>query len=236
MKTIAFLLLFSISLAANAQQSKNQRTVYSILGFGAGLQKWDGLNSRIAQFPQYEQVKDYTALLHLGWLKEYKRFISGPNFMLGSTMTGDRDEKSSTMRFFGIGADFGYDVIASDKLMLYPLVGLGGEFYQARFYKDNSNVDFDDVLQSPTVQNSVRALGLKNTFVTYKVGVGFNVKSSGNKGAIGLQASYNGSFQDKAWKSNDGQALGSSPEDRLSRFQLSIIFSGIANGMMNHSK
>lgn len=130
-------------------------------GIGASFQEFEGLNSRISNFPQYKELRDHMGTLQLGWLKERNRLISGFAFSIGSSMSGDRDKKSSNLRFFGFNADIGYNVLNSQRMMLYPLVGLGYEKYQARFFKDNSGVDFDDVLESPVVQNTLDPVNFK---------------------------------------------------------------------------
>ncbi|MEO7767948.1 MAG: hypothetical protein ABIS01_10995, partial [Ferruginibacter sp.] len=137
-----------------------------------------------------------------------------------------RDKKSSTIRYIGINADLGYDVIQSDKIMLYPLAGIGFQAYQAIFYKDNSAILFDDVLQSPAVQNNIRSVRFNNTFFVYRLGLGFAVKSPKNpSNSIGIQAGYSGSFKKHSWKSNEGQVLADAPEDKISQFFVGIVLS-----------
>lgn len=210
--------------AATAQKKTDNSLSMTTISFGGGLQKFDGLNGRVDNFSQYRTLRDHTALLGLGFMKERNRFISMTNLGLGSTMSGDRHRQSSTVRFIGVGADFGYDLLAADKFMLYPIAGLGYEWYHAKFFRDNSNVDFDDVLQTPVIQTGISPIAFTNGFFNYKLGVGFNLVSPKDRGAtIGLQAAYVGSFQEKEWRSKEGQDLRNSPEDRLGRFQLSLI-------------
>lgn len=227
MRTVSLFLLLAITTAASAQLRRNNFMMpQSTLGLGVGIQEFDGLKSRMANFSQYEELKDYSATLQLGWLKERDRLISASSVMLGSSMSGDRDKKSSSVRFIGLGADIGYDLIKSKKTMLYPLAGIGYEFYQARFYTDNSGVDFDDVVGSPAVQNAIRPLALRNSFFTYRLGMGVSLTGpKDHGGSIGLQAAYVGSFDKREWKSNDNQVLSNAPEDRLGRFQVSLVLS-----------
>src|SRR6185295_8000418 len=129
-------------------------------------------------------------------LKERNRVISNAGVMIGSSMSGHRDEKSSTIRYLGFNADIGYDVLKSDMIMLYPFAGLGLQAYQAVFYKDNSVVDFDDVLGSSAVQNSITPVKFKNRFVVYRAGFGISFKSPKDpSNSIGIQAGYTGSFK-----------------------------------------
>lgn len=232
MKSFMLACTMVMTLSAFTQQTTQpakteSRSFFSTLGIGVGWQDFSGLNDRLEGLSEYEQLKDLTALLHLGWLKEKNRLIANTQLTLGSSLSGDRNEKSSVVRFIGIGADVGYDLLASDRMMLYPLVGIGYEWYQAKFYRDISSLDFDDVLTSPVLQNTIKAVSFKNDFFTWRAGLGFNILNPKNNNyAIGLQAAYTGSFQSRHWKSNDNLSLNNSPEDRLGRIQVSLIFSG----------
>ncbi len=220
MKLILSGFLLTLSISGFTQNEKKWENIpQSTLGFGVSFQKFDGLNSRVANHPQYEQVRDNTGTLQLGWLKERHQLISDFGIMAGSSLSGDRDKKSSVIRYIGVGANVGYDVLKSEKLLLYPLAGIGYQWYQAKFYTDNSSVPFDAVLQSPTTQNSIRAVSFRNSFFTYNVGLGFAIKSpKSHGGSIGLKATYTGSFDNsRSWKSNDNQDLAGAPEDKLSQ-------------------
>ena len=234
MKIIIASLLFVIALSATAQQEnhhkkfdkeKMEQFLPSITrSLGGSLQKFDGLNGRVANLPQYKQLKDYAATLGLGWFKERNHFISEAGFTIGSSMSGNRDKKSSTIRYIGFNADLGYDLLNSEKITFYPLVGLGVQKYQAIFYKDNSAVDFNDVLESPVVQNSISSVKFTNGFVVYRAGLGVAFKSPKYpSSSIGLQAGYTGSFRKNDWRSNEGQTLGNAPEDRISQFYISLV-------------
>lgn len=191
---------------------------------GGSFQQFDGLNSRVANLPQYEQLKDYAATLGLGWFKEKNQLISNMGISIGSTMSGHRDEKSSTIRFIGFNADIGYDVLKNEKITLYPLVGLGFQKYQAKFYKDNSQVDFDDVLESPAVQNSIQSVKFNNSFFVYRAGLGVAFKSPKYpSNSIGLQAGYTGSFRKNEWRSNEDQTLNNAPSDRIGQIFVSLV-------------
>ena len=217
----------TISFSSYAQFGKKGNYTHMMShGIGISFQKFDGLNDRIAGLPQYKTLRDYTGTLQLGFLKERNRLISEMGLIAGSSMSGDRDEKSSTIRFLGINVNIGYDVVPNNRIMLYPFVGLGYEMYQARFFKDNSSVAFNDVLQSPTVQNNIRPVDFKNGFFTYRAGFGVLLSSpKNNHGSIGLQAGYTGSFNSRTWRSSHNQSLLNAPEDNLSRFFVALIFS-----------
>lgn len=228
MKTVLIIFLLTVSLASFSQDSKKSGFIpYMVHGIGASFQEFEALDARIANHSQYKDLRTVAPTLQLGWLKERNNLISNCAFTLGSSLSGDRDEKSSNLRFFGFSADLGYDVVPGDNIMLYPMVGLGYEKYQARFFKDNTGVNFDDVLESPTVQNNIRPVDFKNSFFAYRAGLGFVLKAPKHPGhAIGLHAGYIGSFKDKAWRSNEMQELSNAPEDGLGRIYVSLVFLG----------
>ena len=240
MKLIAYFFLLGISLPSIAQQFKDNERKHRKMDMpivsrtlGASFQKFDGLNSRVAGLPQYKTLKDYAATLGFGWLKEQNRVISNAGLMIGSSMSGHRDKKSSTIRYIGIHADIGYDLLKNEKIMLYPLVGLGLQAYQAIFYKDNSAVNFEDVLESTAFQNSITPVKFKNGFVVYRAGFGISFKSPKDpSNSIGIQVGYTGSFKKNDWKTNDSQSLANSPEDRISQVFVSLILTSRPGSMM----
>jgi len=237
MKITIVICLLTISLASVGQENKTSNFIPQMIhGIGVSFQKFDGLNSRIAAFPQYKELREHAGTLQLGWLKERNRLISGLTFTAGSSMSGDREKRSSTLRFLSFSADIGYNVLNNQRMMLYPLAGLGYETYQARFFKDNSAVDFNSVLQSPTVQNSLRPVDFTNSFLTYRFGAGFSIKSAKKPThSIGLQAGYIGSFKDHEWRSNENQELMNAPEDGLRRIFVTLTFLS-QPVFMNHKK
>jgi len=231
MKFLICFLLISISLSASPQQQEDKGTgkkVHSfpliIRGLGSSFQQFDGLNSRIANLTQYEKLRNDAAVISLGWLKEKHRFISIAGITAGSTMSGHQDKKSSSIRYLGFNADLGYNLFKSEKIMLYPLAGLGFQQYQAIFYKDNSGVNFDDVL-STALQNSISSVKVNNAFFVYRLGFGVTVKfPKCPSGSIGIQAGYTGSFKKNNWRSNESQVLNNAPDDKISQFHVSLIF------------
>lgn len=235
MKVIALCILIGLSSAAVAQHDmdnmgkQNKREwmkkhlPYMSRTLGASFQSFDGINARVANLPQYKQLKDHTATIGLGWLQEQKQFVSGAAISLGSSLSGHRDEKSSTIRYIAANIDLGYDVIPGERFLLYPFAGIGGQAYQALFYRDNSAVNFNDVLNSPTVQNNISSIKFKNAFAVYRFGLGFSVKAPKYPASVGIQAGYTGSFKKHAWRSNEGQDLANAPEDRISQFFVSLV-------------
>mgnify|MGYP000896508622 CR=1 FL=1 len=230
MKRIVLLFTTIVSLSAFGQK-KNKATFFSTSGIGVSFQKFENLNSRIANFPQYKELKDHDFTLTLGSMKVMRNFISSLSVTGGSSLSGDKHKRSSSLNFLSGGIDIGYDVIPGDVIMLYPMIGIGAEGYQAKYHLDNSTVPFDVVLGSPTTQNNIESLKLTNSFVTYRLGLGFAVKSPKHTGAIGIRAGYIGSFKDREWKSAEGQTLGGAPKDNLSRFQVSLVMMGMPKFM-----
>ena len=238
MKTLTVILLSIISFSAAAQKGMHDKSDFMptmTRGIGVSFVSFDGLNDRIAGFPQYKGLKDHLWTLSAGSMHNKKDFISGFTISAGSSLSGNRNKQSSALRSLNAGFDLGYDVIPSEKIMLYPLVGIGGEFYRAVFYKDNSAVDFNVVANSPTAQNSIRSVKFNNAFFAYRLGLGVALKDPKSKATIGLQAGYVGSFHDEAWKSSESQTLANAPADNLSRFNISLVVSG-GMGMMGGKK
>jgi hypothetical protein len=227
MKISIFFFLLCISIFSVAQENKMANYIpHMTFSIGATFQEFDGLDSRIENFSQYKELKNHMATLQLGWLKEHKRVVSDLAFTAGTSMNGDRDTKSSNLRFLGISTDVGYNVLSNKLMMLYPMVGIGYEKYQARFFSDNSDIDFNSILQSGDVQNNLDPVQFKNSFFTYRLGAGFALRKPKNPShSIGLQAGYIGSFKDHAWKSNENKTLMNAPEDGLKRVyvQLTIM-------------
>jgi opacity protein-like surface antigen len=224
MKNTILLCLLTFSIASVAQNHKTGNYSGRMMhGVGITFQEFDGLEGRLENLSQYKGLKDHMATLQLGMLKEYNRVISNMVFTAGTSMSGDRKKASSTLRFLGVSADIGYNVLNSQRVTLYPMAGLGYEKYQAKFFKDNSSVDFNTVLQSATELNSLRPVDFKNSFLTYRLGAGFAIKSSKNSNhSIGFQAGYISSFKDHDWKSSEHQELKNAPEDGLRRFYATL--------------
>jgi hypothetical protein len=204
---------------------------------GGSFQQFDKLNGRVANLPQYESLKGYTATLGLGMIREMNRVVSEMNINIGSSLSAHRDRKSSTIHYIGFNANMGYDVLNKKMVSLYPFVGLGYQVYQAVFYRDNTAVDFNSVLGLPGIQETISPIKFRNDFFVYRAGIGVQLKSVRYpSNAIGLQAGYTGSFRKNAWRSKDGQALNNAPRDGISQFYFSVILSSAPWQMMMHRK
>ena len=236
MKTKMLIIALSIfSMAATAQEKTDKKAKWSKMkssmpimmnGIGVSFQNFDALNNRIAGFPQYKGLNNRVWTLTAGSMHVEKNFVSQMTITGGSSLTGNPEKKSSTLRTIGGGMDFGYDVIPSKTVMLYPMVGLGAETFHAIYYRDVNAVEFDAVANSTTVQNSIRKTKFVNSAFTYRLGLGFSVKSPKDNGTIGLQAGYVSGFHDEKWKSAEYQSLNNAPKDRLQRFNVSLVFTG----------
>lgn len=241
MKIMLAILLCSVSLAVTAQEKKDKKANWENMkkympqmtkSVGISLQKFDGLRDRLAGFPQYAPIKNHIWTISAGSMHNINNFISHMGITAGSSLTGNPDKKSSAMRILGGSLDLGYDVIPAERVMVYPMVGIGGETYHALLYKDVSANDFNDVANSPGLQNSIRSVKFVNSFFTYRLGLGIALKSPGGYGSIGLQGTYIGGFQRESWESAEYQALANAPSDELRRVQISLVFTGGMGSMM----
>ena len=236
MKSLAIAFVFvCLSVSSFAQRpshwhkgpqstDKKREPYWSTFGIGVNFQSFDNLDKRVSAFPKYKDLRDQAGSLQLGWIKEKQRVVSIFNVLAASSMSGDKHRRSSTVRSIGLGADIGYDVIKSERIMLYPMVGLGYDWVQARYFTDNSQVNFDDVLSNPTVSNSIEPVSFSNGFFNYRAGIGLQFLSPKGDGIIGVHGGYVGSFEAKNWRSKAGQDLANAPEDRLKRFYVSVVF------------
>lgn len=235
MKTFMLIALSIFSLSVSAQEKNYKKAKWQKMkdmmpvmtrGIGVSFQNFDNLNHRIAGFPQYDGLNNRIWTISAGSMHVMKNFVSQMTITAGSSLTGDPDERSSTLRTIGGGIDFGYDVIPAKRVMLYPLVGLGAETFHAIYYRDVTAVDFDAAANSTTVQNSLRKTKFVNSAFTYRLGLGIAFKSPDDKGSVGLQAGYVSGFHDEKWKSYEYQSLSNAPHDVIKRFSISLIFTG----------
>ena len=229
--------VFSLSLAAQNTKKMNREKMKQYMpvmtkSAGVSFQKFTGLNDRINGFSQYKTLPDHVYTLSLGSMHNIKNFVSQLNVTAGSSLTGEPEERSSTVRMLGGSFDLGYDVIPSKMVMLYPMAGVGIETYHGIFYKDVNATSFNEVANFPSQQNNIRSVKFTNTFGTYRFGLGVALKSPNGNHSIGLQSIYSGSFKDdKPWKSAEGQTLAGAPVDDLKRISVSLVITGNMMGM-----
>jgi len=201
-------------------------TFHMFRNIGASYQKFDGLYDRIAKFPQYRDGKKIMGTLAGGGITEKGRFVSIGTLTVGHSLSGSKNKKSSSLAFAGISADWGYNLLPKEsRLAIYPTLGIGLEYYRARFNRDVTAVQFDTVLQNNNTQNLIRPLVFTNLFFNYRGTLNFALKSADGMGAIGLQAGYTGSFTKREWRVNDYQMLQNAPKDALSRIFANLYIS-----------
>lgn len=213
-----------LSITSIAQESKGIKIRNFYHSHGISFQKFGNLNKRIAVFPQFEQPKNSTGIFEFGLITERNKLLTGFNINAGSSLSGTRNIKSTATNFWGLAANAGYNLLNSSRVSLFPYTGLGYEKYKVIFNRDVSNVPFDSVLQSGNVQQRVENIVFTNSFIIYKAGIGFSVKSKKHKqNSIGLLLDYSGSFKANDWKINKLQTLSNSPKDNLSKIAASIL-------------
>jgi len=235
MKTIILIALCAISVSVTAQEKTYKTTKWDKMksympvmtkSVGLTFVDFNRLNNRIDGFPQYNALKSHIWTISAGSMHVYNNFVSKFEIAGGSSLSGDPDKRSSTLRTAGANFDLGYDVIPSKKIMVYPLVGLGAETYHALYFRDVNAVDFDDVANSPTLQNNIRKTKFTNSFFTYRLGLGIALNSPNDRGSIGLQANYVSGFQEERWRSAEYQNLDNAPKDGLHRINVSLVLTG----------
>lgn len=217
--------LFCFSALANAQQKKKSPVKRMLFhSHGISFQKFDNLNNRIANYPQFQSSKNSTGTFQFGSFTERDRLITGLSLNVGSSLNGNRNKKSTTINFFGFAADIGYNFLKGTQVSLYPFAGLGYEKYKVRFNRDISTIPFDSVLQSVNFQQRTENLAFTNSFFVYRAGMGVNITSKKHlQNSVGLQVGYTGGFGEQEWKINKSQTLSNSPKDKLSKIFISII-------------
>lgn len=215
--------LFAININA---QTKRKTAVkrYLFHSHGISFQNFDNLNNRIKAYPQYEQLKNTTGTLQFGIFTQYDRLIIGYSGNFGNSLSGNKNKKSSSIKFSGASIDLGYSVFKTARFSLYPYAGLGYERFKAIFNKDISTVPFDSTLTSNSVLQNTERPVFTNTFAVYRVGFGAFLNSKKrSQNSFGLQVGYSGSFGEKDWKINNTQTLLNSPKDKLSKIAVSLL-------------
>jgi hypothetical protein len=217
--------LIIFSMTAHAQSmGKPKVKRYFFHSHGISLQKFENLNKRIAAYPQFEKAKNSTGTLQFGTFAERERLITGFSINAGSSLSGDREKKSTATSFFGLSADIGYNLLKSSRVSLYPFTGLGYETYKVKYNRDVSSIPFDSVLLSNTFQQRAENLVFNNSFLVYRLGVGLFVTSKKHmQNSIGFQVGYTGGFGEEEWKINTTQTLLNSPKDKLSKLSASVL-------------
>ena len=211
-----------------AQSKENPKVVrYFFHSHGISFQDFKNLNARVRSFPQYADLKRSTGTLEFGLITKRDKTLILYNFIVGSSLSGNKEKKSTATKFLGGSIDLGYNVLEKNNLSIYPFLGLGFVKYSVLLKKDYSSIPFDSLLQNSTVQQNVSPLNFNNNFLAYKTGIGINLKSVKHpRNSAGLQMGYSGSFNKSKWKVNNTQLLDNSPKDLLSKlfFQVNILY------------
>ncbi|MBK7308313.1 MAG: hypothetical protein IPI88_15685 [Chitinophagaceae bacterium] len=74
-------------------------------GIGVSFLNFDALNHRIAGFPQYDGLNNRMWTLTAGSMHVMNNFVSQMTVTGGSSLTGNPNKKSSTLRTIGGGFD-----------------------------------------------------------------------------------------------------------------------------------
>lgn len=223
MKKSFFAAMLLICIPSFAQQKKEDSDIFHIYwGFGLFGQTFSNLNSRIANHPEYEQLKSYQGGFVLGWVAETDKAVINFDLSFASSASGNAEKKSSNLVSYGVAANFGYNFSKNKNIRFYPLAGAGVETFQATLNKDLSAIPFDSVLQSSSTQQKTNSVIFLNRYFTYRLGaeLDFFNKKHHNKG-LGVRAGYVGGFSSRDWRINDDQILFNAPKDNLSRWFLS---------------
>ena len=103
MKIIMSLFLLCAVATSQAQEVKKVKAHPQIFhSIGGSFQDFEGLNNRVANRPEYKTLRDNGGTLGLGWIADCNRLITSGSLTLGSTMSGDKHKRSSTVRNYSI--------------------------------------------------------------------------------------------------------------------------------------
>jgi len=236
MKKLLLLLLTLISISSFSQNEdsviSSPDNTHIYYGIGAAGQNFAGIGSRIALRPEYEALRKTEASLSIGLTREINSLMVDYNLSFGSSLSGDRERKSSSIISFGYSFTLGVNLCRNysprHRIKLWPFAGIGIQTFKVALNKDLAAVPFDSVLQSTNWQQRTAPLRFSNTFFTYKTGVAIDFVSKHNKrSAYGLRAGYIGSFKSKDWRINEEQVLANAPTDKLSRWFATLQVTGI---------
>ena len=223
-----FLVLPFLIKAQSNEGSKKADTVYKrIFYFGHTYQNqsFNNLNSRIASLGSaYEKVPQSILGFNTGVISMKNNFLSKINFSLGVRIKGNQEKKNTEIFAFQNTIEFGYNFSKNKNIRFYPLVGFGVSIFNVKLYKDLSSINFNDVLQSSTIQASTSPVKLANTFANYRVGFEVDFTNKSGFGEFALLAGYSGSFKQRSWRINKDQQVANAPVEGLSQFFVGLNF------------
>ena len=223
-----FLVLPFLIKAQSNEGSKNADTVYKrifYLGYNYQNQSFNNLNSRLASLGSaYEKVPQSIFGFSTGVISMKNNFLSKMNFSFGTAFKRNEEKRNTELFAFQSSIEFGYNFSKNRNIQFYPLIGIGISTFNVRLYKDLSSINFNDVLQSPTVQASTSPVKLANSFGNYKVGFEVDFLNRSGFRALAIIAGYTGSFEQSSWKVNNTQEVANAPADGLSQFFVGLNF------------
>ena len=223
-----FLVLPFLVKAQSNEGSKKADTVYKrifYLGYNYQNQSFNNLNSRLASLGSaYEKVPQSIFGFSTGVISMKNNFLSKMNFSFGTAFKRNEEKRNTELFAFQSSIEFGYNFSKNRNIQFYPLVGIGVSTFNVRLYKDLSSINFNDILQSPTVQASTSPVKLANTFGNYKVGFEVDFLNRSGFRALAIIAGYSGSFEQSSWKVNKTQEVANAPADGLSQFFVGLNF------------
>lgn len=196
-------------------------------GINYNNQNFSQLNNALSNLgSMYEALPKSVASWNLGWIFEDDLVLIKTNIGLGNSIKGKQGKRNTRLSYFSTSMEIGLNFSKNNNnIRIYPTAGLGVAVFSATLNKDLSNINFNDILQNPTIQSNANSTRLTNTFFIYRAGLAvdfFNKKN--NHKAVGFFAGYNGSFNNRAWRVNMEQQVANAPSDRLSQFFAGINF------------
>jgi len=225
MKKILFPIFLFGCIFSFAQQTKDSsHNFHFYWGFAGAGQNFDKLNNRLAQRPEYEQLKDlFQAGITFGWASETNKVITDFHFSFYGGTKGDKEKKSSRLLSQDISLLLGYNFSKNENIRFYPFAGIGYQSFQAKLNRDLSAIPFDSVLASSSTLQRTSSANLSNGFFTYKLGMGIDfLNKKDHRIGLGIRAGYVGSFTRREWRINEDQVLFNAPKDHLSGWFISL--------------
>jgi len=198
--TIALLSLLisnlSFSQATESEQKNKEGRGY--LMFGGGKLDIDALNDRLLS--QGKPVfNDEFASFGIGFLnKKNQHWLIGAE---GHYLIIDEKDYAATNGNYKASLsaacgfiDFGYDVLSSTKLNLYPLIGIGGGGLWLQIGKNN----FNDILDTPERNANLTSF---TALFNFALGSDYMIKSSEDtKNKVGLVLGFRAGYIYSPWK------------------------------------
>ncbi len=233
MKKIFICSLLIFPALVFAQKNTNSDSVISsnhrfmaYWGVSYNNQSFNNLNTTIASLGNlYEKTPQSIIAWNLGYLNESDLILFKTNIGFGRGTKGNSERKNTVINYFTGSWDIGINLSKGKNTRISPFAGLGGSSFTVTLNKDLANINFNDVLQSSSIQANTTPVKISNMFFNYRVGLAvdfFNPKN--NNQALSLFVLYCGSFKNRSWKVNMEQQVANAPIDGLSQLNAGINF------------